>query len=254
LGIGQFESQKAITSKELSPGDLLYFFLFYRQARPEKEVMAVLLRLPLFQQNPLVQLAYPTDFQEYPEDIISDWEPWMRGQYAMILDALQGYLSEEWLKAEKAKSSIHSWENMKRLGSVYEKLFDGYLKAVESSGRWDLARFLLRMLNSLFQYQSLSLEFWIEQLRDQDVPTKLSDRLLVHRQAIVVPRVLERMRQWTERARAVAFFEEDYSKAQWWLREWEEHNGPRLVEYVRRLTQEAEPLRLGSGATREKPA
>ena len=56
-------------------------------------------------------------------------------------------------------------------------------------------------------------------------------------------RQLSRLHQWEERARLVAFFEENYNASQLYKSDWEHWQGDVLHARAQELLRQAEPLR-----------
>src|SRR5439155_20853451 len=87
---------------------------------------------------------FPEDFEKASADEPPDFAPWTDGVGACVLEALQPELAGRWKQVERGKEDIADHARMRALGRSQEFVLDAYYKAIEASGRLDLARFLLR--------------------------------------------------------------------------------------------------------------
>ena len=71
------------------------------------------------------------------------------------------------------------------------------------------------------------------------------------RAALAVPRQMEILETWQDRARYVGFFDDDYQASQMWKADWEAVNGDRVAVRARAAVEMLEPLR---GPTAGAPA
>jgi len=126
---------------------------------------------------------------------------------------------------------------------------DPLLAAAAAARRWDLARFVLRTNATLLQSE-LTPVFWTGGLQGSG-PPRLADRLDTQRSALAVPRQMEILEEWQQRAVYVGYFDEGYQASQMWKKEWEAADGDRVAARARHAFEMLEPLRgpANSGQT-----
>jgi hypothetical protein len=71
---------------------------------------------------------------------------------------------------------------------------------------------------------------------------RLADRTETHRAALVLLHTLGRLRQWSQQARTVSYFDETYAASQLWKADWESFQGDALWTRAARILYEVEPL------------
>jgi hypothetical protein len=229
----------------LTAGDqlLLYFTFASLQAT---EAAPLLRAQPVFAGHPLCRLAYPgVDFTPAGAVPVPDFLPWTSGVRACILEGLQPELASRWLVVERRKGALRDWQEMQRLGQSQEAVLDACLDAFDRAGRRDLARFLLVTLAELLLPAEPRAGRWLGQLASAG--PRLADRVETQRAALVLLRQTERFRQWEQRARGVAFFDEDYAASQLWKAEWERWQGEELHRRALAVLREVEPFQAKKG-------
>jgi hypothetical protein len=234
------------SADRLTVGDQFLLFLAHDALRESDAGLAFRARA-LFIQHGLIRLVFPDDFALVQSNPALDFDTWMEGPGASILEALQPRLAQRLLIVERHKTEIGEWEKMRRLGIAQDRALSAFLTAAQQYKRPDLARFLLRALSELLTGDPAT-TFWIGGLQGAG-PGRLTDRIEVHRHALVVLRHVARLTQWTQRARATGYLDEDYTVAQLWLADWEQFHGDEIVNHANRLLRQLEPLQLGASAS-----
>jgi len=158
-----------------------------------------------------------------------------------MLECLQPHLVGRWMRSERAKGQIGDWEKMRQQGRAEFAGLHAFLGAAEQAKRLDLARFVLGANAALFQ-GDLTPIFWTGGLQGSG-PLRLADRLDAQRAALALPRQMERLAGWQERARSIGYFDDDYAASQLWKQDWEAADGDRIAERARAAVQMLEPLR-----------
>jgi hypothetical protein len=237
--------------KALTPADELFFCLAFDATRSDPDVLAVLRKKDAFTRNPFCWLTAPGDVAdpEGTKTLAPDFAPMFTGQRAVLLECLQRYLEQRWIRSERAKGQIGDWKKMRQQGTAEFVALSGFLKAAESAQRTDLARFVLRTNAAVLQ-SDLTPVFWTGGLQGSG-PPRLADRLETQRAALALPRQMETLEAWQERARSVGYFDEDYQATQMWKSDWEAANGDRVAARARAAVEMLEPLR---GPTAGQPA
>jgi hypothetical protein len=123
---------------------------------------------------------------------------------------------------------------------------NSYLKAAEAARRIDLARFVLRTNAAVLQSEMTPV-FWTGGLQGSG-PPRLADRLETQRAALAVPRQMEILEEWQQRARNVGYFDDDYAATQLWKADWEAANGDAVALRARAAVAMLEPLRGPTGS------
>jgi hypothetical protein len=229
--------------KALTPADELFFALAFDQTRADPDVTAVLRRKDAFARNPLCWLLAPGDLvdPDATKVTVPSFEAHCTGQRAVILECLQTFLTTRWIRSERAKGQIGDWEKMRQLGNAEFAGLQAFLKACEAVRRTDLARFVLRTNAAILQSDMTPI-FWTGGLQGSG-PPRLADRLDTQRSALALPRQMEILEAWNDRARMVGYFDEDYQSSQLWKLDWEAANGERVSERARAALEMLEPLR-----------
>jgi hypothetical protein len=159
----------------------------------------------------------------------------------VLLECLQTHLTHRWLRGERAKGQIGDWRKMRQQGVAEFAALRGFVQAAEAARRTDLARFILRTNAAVLQ-SDLTPVFWTGGLQGSG-PPRLADRLETQRAALAMPRQMEILEGWQERARFVGYFDEDYAASQLWKTDWEAVNGDRVAVRARAAVEMLEPLR-----------
>jgi hypothetical protein len=218
-------------------GDRLLLFLACA-ALYNTEAGKTLCRLDYFHRDGLCRLAFP---DEFPDILVEpDWDPWTSPVGSCILETLQLPLMERWLKLERGKEQITTWQRMRSLGQSQERVLRSFTEALTRAGRWDLARFLLRVLSSL-QGDKPNARRWLGNLDVRAL--RLAERQEVYQAALAVVRHLEVLQKWEMQARSVGYFEEGYAASQLWKADWEKFQGEELCRHAQEILREIEPLK-----------
>lgn len=229
--------------KALTPADELFFALAFDATRSDPDVLAILRRKDAFTRNPFCWVLNPADVAdpEAAKPLPPDFSPMFDGQRAVLLECLQRFLADRWTRSERAKGQIGDWRKMRLQGVAEFAALQGFLKAAEAARRTDLARFVLRTNAAVLQSEMAPL-FWTGGLQGSG-PPRLADRLETQRAALALPRQMEILETWQERARYVGYFDEDYQASQMWKADWEAVNGDRVAARARAAVEMLEPLR-----------
>ena len=232
---------------ELTPADDLFFWLAFDACRSDPDLVAVLRYKKAFQRNPLCWISYPGDLSDgTTEPDLPDFAPLFTGERAVFLECLQPHLTDRWLRSERAKGQIGDWKRMRQQGRAEHAALRTFLEAAEAANRTDLARFVLATNSGLFQTDLTPL-FWTGGLQGSG-PPRLADRLDTQRAALAIPRQMEVMEGWQDRARSVGYFDDDYQASQSWKQDWEAADGDRVATRAREAVAMLEPLRAGGGS------
>jgi FtsH ternary system domain X6 len=229
--------------KLLTPADEFFFWLAFDHMRSDPDVLAVLRQKDAFQRNPFCWIASPGDVvnPDVAKPVAPDMTSLFTGQRAVLLECLQAHLTNRWIRSERAKGQIGDWKKMRVQGTAEFVALRAYLQAAEAARRTDLARFVLRT-NAAILSSDLTPTFWTGGLQGSG-PPRLADRLETQRAALALPRQMETLEAWQERARYVGYFDEDYQATQMWKADWEAVNGDRAAARARAAVEMIEPLR-----------
>ncbi len=227
---------------ELSMGDRLLLFFAHEGLRESGEGLGApeLRRRPPFVQHGLCWLCYPEDFSKAPAEACPNFEPWITGLGACLIEALQPVLAKRWIEIEASKERIAAPQTMQGLGTAQQKALVGFLDAVEKAGRLDLARFVLRAATVIVgPYAHAGM--WTGALHTAGM--RLADRTATYQSAMVFLHQLARFQGWANRARATSYFDEGYAAAQLFLSDWEQYQGHVLCERAQTIIRQMDPLR-----------
>lgn len=229
--------------KALTPTDELFFCLAFDAMRSDVDVLAVLRRKDAFARNPFCWLFAPGDVvdADATKPQPPDFTLLFTGQRAVLLECLQWELSHRWMQSERAKGQIGDWKKMRLQGQAEFTTLQNYLKAAEAARRIDLTRFVLRTNAAVLQ-SDMTPVFWTGGLQGSG-PPRLADRLETQRAALAMPRQMEILAEWQQRARHVGYFDEDYAATQLWKADWESANGDAVALRARAAVAMLEPLR-----------
>lgn len=212
-----------LAEKSLTPADWLLMYLAYTALR-QTPLASTIRTWPVFVRNPLCRLAFPPDFPRATKPI--DFAPWTKTLAGCILEGLQSELTAAWVEAEGKKGQTSPWQQLQEDGRAQERELDAFLSALEAAGRCDLARFLLRALQTGVTADAAAGR-WVAGL--QSAGTRLADRAETYRCALALIRQLDRFQRWAASARCVGYFDEGYAAAQLWLADWEQCQGEELT-------------------------
>lgn len=238
-------------AQELTPADELFFWLVFSACRPDPDIVAVLRHKNAFARNPFCWLAFPGEMSETEQPSPPDFRPLFSGLRAVMLECLQTDLYNRWTRSERSKAQIGEWTRLRQQGKAEYAALQAFLQAAQEANRIDLARFVLRTNAALFQ-TDLSPAFWTGGLHGTG-PARLADRLETQRAALAVPRVMEILENWQQRAIGVGYFDEDYQASQLWKQHWEAADGDRVAARARQVVEMLEPLRAAPTETPGSP-
>jgi hypothetical protein len=241
-------------------GDLVLLYFAYEQLRGNDLAGNLLQKAPL-DTHALTWLCFPDDHARASSTSQPDFKPWLEGVGACILEALQPELASRWVQMEIDKGNITGWQQMRDLGSAQERALDGFLTAIEQTGRLDLARFLLRAAKRLLT-ETATHQLWVQNLHQH--AQRLADRTETYRGAMAFLRQLPRLQTWARRAQSVGFYDEGYQASQLWKADWERfrfstatsreldpeyarHEGDVLTERAQSIIRQLDPMRQTEG-------
>jgi FtsH ternary system domain X6 len=227
----------ALPAANLTPADRLLVFLTYDILR-DTEAAQALRALPAVAQDGLIALACIEDFAGTKAE--PDFVPWMSGLGAAMLEALQPLLCERWIAVERHKVQIGDWAALRDLGLVQERVLTAVTEAAETAGRPDLVRFVLKAAAAILP-PGVTPDAFVGGLQGTG-PPRLADRIEVHRRALALPRHLERLRGWEQKARGVGYLDDGYAASQVWKSDWEQVGGDELAGRAAALVRQVEPL------------
>jgi hypothetical protein len=230
--------------EDLTPADELFFWLAFDAWRPDPDLVAVLRRKAAFNRNPLAWISFPGDLVETEEANPPDFRPLFTGLRAVILECLQPHLAARWTRSERAKGQVGDWRRMRTQGRAEYAALRAFLDAAAAANRTDLARFVLKTNAALFT-ADLTPVFWTGGLQGSG-PPRLADRLDTQRAALAVPRQMDLLAAWQQRARTVGFFDEDYAASQLWKQDWETADGDAVAARAHAAVEQLEPLRAAT--------
>ena len=187
---GEHPNRIASTRDEPPIGDELLRMLVWEGCRSKPELLKVFRTQEMFAANPLVWLMYPEDFASEGDPPCPDFLPWMTGPRSLILEAIQSRLEDRWLQLERSRGQLTDWAQMSQQSRAVAATLKKFLDACESSGRVDLARFLLRTLGRVFA-NDLTPDFWIGGLVST-TPLRMAERLETQRLALCTVRSMRR--------------------------------------------------------------
>lgn len=228
-------------AQELTPADELFFWMAFDACRADPDIAAVLRRKNAFRSNPLCWISFPGDMVETDEPAPPDFRPLFVGLRSIILECLQTHLVGRWTRSERAKGQVSDWKRMRQQGRAEYAALRAFLEAAGKANRIDLARFVLNTNAALFQ-GDLTPIFWTGGLQGSG-PPRLADRLDTQRAALAVPRQMDILEGWQQRALYVGYFDEEYQASQMWKQEWEAIGGDQVALRARQAVDMLEPLR-----------
>jgi hypothetical protein len=230
------------SAADLTSGDLLLLYFAHQGLRQSPDSLgAPELRLrTLFVNHGLCRLAYPEDFTAAPAGSAPSFVAWTNGIGAAILESSQPELEARWVQVEADKASIAMPDRMRALGRSQERVLTGFLDALESVNRLDLARFLLAATARLLGPHTHA-EMWTRSLQMSGL--RLADRAATYQAAMAFLLQLERLQTLERRARGVGYFDEGYAASQLWKSDWERFSGDVLCERAQAIIRQFDPMR-----------
>lgn len=226
-----------VPAAKLTAGDWLLLFLAHRALR-QVESTRPLRAAPALAGNALCRLAYPEDFAAEQE--VPDFAPWTTGLGACVIEALHPLLAERWLTVERDKRHAADWRQLRDVGRSQERVLEAFLGAVETAGRLDLARFLLRALSRLLTPDA-GPEMWGAAVARTG--PRMADRAEATQAALALLRQAERFQRWERRARGVGYFDEGYAAGQLTKTDWERAGGDDLLARAQAILRATDPMR-----------
>ncbi|MGF1581581.1 MAG: hypothetical protein ACFCD0_19815 [Gemmataceae bacterium] len=225
--------------QDLTPADQLFLYYAFG-ALKVKDTIKQMAGLPVFQKNALCRLGFPDNFAEAPQPDAADFVIWTQGPGAYYLEGLQAELRDRWIEIEKGKVKIHQWQRMQAVGQSQEHTLNAFFEAIDKGNRIDLARFLFPTMSRLIP-ENAQPQWWTGQLTSAG--TRLQDRTDTYNAALVLPRMMTRLRQWEQRAAGVGYFDDEYAASQLYKQDWERWNGNVLYQRAQTLLDTIEPMR-----------
>jgi hypothetical protein len=226
-----------LPASDLTLADKLLLFLTYDMLR-DSDAAGPLRAAPAVATDGLIALACTDDFAG---DVVEpDFEPWLNGVGAAILEALQPLLRDRWVAMERHKIQVGDWTALRDLGLAQDRVLSSFADAAEKANRPDLLRFILKAAAAVLP-PGVTTESFIGGLQGTG-PARLAERLEVHRLALTVPRHLERLQRWQRKARGVGYLDDDYALNQLWKSDWEQIGGDELAARAAALIRQIEPL------------
>jgi hypothetical protein len=223
---------------ELTIGDRLLHFFAYEALRTTPAAES-LRKWPALAENGLLRLAFPDDFAERRVAGSPDLAPWTEGLGACVLEALQPLLAARWVAIERSKEQVTDPATMTELGRAQETVLDALFRALDGSGRRDLARFVLEAAAVLLR-DAPTPRAWVGALDVKGL--RMADRTRLYHAATIGLRSLERLQRWEREARTVGYFDEGYAAAQLGKTDWETYNGELLCERAGAVIRALDPL------------
>jgi hypothetical protein len=224
------------------PAEELFFAFAYDRLRSDPAWQTALVPRRNFAGNPFCWLFSPGDFFAGPQVKPPDFAPLFEGVRAVALECLQPVLARRWIASERSKSGIVDWHAMRRQAGGEAAMLGAFLAAAESTGRPDLARFVLRTLSATTTGRTPDAADWIGGLAINP-PPRLADRLAIQRDALAVPRQAETFERWDRAARAVGYFDDGYAASQFLKANYDAANGTEIAANSKRLLAQLEPLK-----------
>ena len=210
-------SRKQQSGTSLTSGDQ---YLMYRVAQTLRttQIDEKWYRKGVYPTNPLIALLLPDRFAESGGKPEPDFDDWMTGSKACLLESMQSDLTAAWVTIERNRRHITRPESVRRLGDTQEFVLNGFLKASQNAGRRDLCGFLIDAFTQLVTTDADQAD-WIGVL---DVGSmRLADRTKLYRQASVFLRSVETLRNWQNECQSVGYFDLGYAESQWFKEKWE---------------------------------
>lgn len=231
-------SPVAIDVETVTPGDELLMLMTFSALRSTLGA-AILVKQPGFRNHGLLALLFPEVVA-----VLNGFEDpnvriWCEPDRAWILEALQSKLAQQWFLIENFKRSSANYTDLQKIGEMQSSVHRRLCDSAESLGRQDLCVFLLMAARLLFQ--TVTVDRWYDRMDLRLL--RMTERASIFHAALAFFHGLSRLDQWTQRAQAVGFYDEDYRASQLWKSEWERLGGDELWLRARRVIELVDPLR-----------
>ncbi|MFK8111363.1 MAG: hypothetical protein AB8B91_04155 [Rubripirellula sp.] len=221
---------------ELLVGDLYFLHLAARRLRKVESLDRWYKHEP-FRSNGLIALTMPGKFASGRNGPKPNFEPWMSGPGACVLEAMQDELADIWVEIEQRKSRVVTPKEMNRQGTVQDTILAAFFDAAEKHHRRDLARFLLQASQRLLNADTERSQ-WIGSLETNDL--RLAERTEAYRTASAFLRACKRMGNWQKESVGIGYFDEGYPESQLWKSLWESTDGTNTLSHADRIIKELE--------------
>ncbi|MGL6074172.1 MAG: hypothetical protein ACRC8S_08425 [Fimbriiglobus sp.] len=229
----------------LTGADELFFAYALESLRELNDVHNVLSRKTAFYANPFCWLFQPRDFSEREKLELPDFDTLFQGERLAMLECLQPYLTNVWIRFERGKGQITDWRRMRQVSAAEDAFLTAFLAAAQKAARPDLARFVLKTASMILGGTAdLSHSYWTGGLASS-APLRLADRIETQRLALTLPRHLEILHRWDQAARRVGYFDEGYAANQLWKADWEAARGDEISAKAKKILEQLDPLRTG---------
>ena len=242
-------SKPQIAVDRLTLGDRLLLFAFVDRLYDTPAGLP-LLTLPGIARHGLVWLAFPDRFAEAAPRTKPDFGTWFEPQHAWVLEALQPRLVERWLTMETVKRQMTQWKTLRQVGRTQSDVLAKFLDMAETTGRCDLARFLIEAARKLLRSAGPDGR-WFRALGVGEL--RMADRTEVYEAGLAFLSCLGRLRQWERDARNVGFHDEEYAASQLWKSDWERYNGDAICGQAQAVMERFTPFQL-AGPSEQPPA
>lgn len=225
-----------VGSGGLTNGDQFLIYLAMRTLRSVEAVDHWYNHEP-FRSNALLALALPEKFGIARYSPKPDFEPWMTGPGACVMEAMQDELAEAWVDVERNKGKVVSPKAMIRQGNAQETILNSFFDSVEKHSRRDLAKFLLQAAHDLLN-ENAGRDQWMVSLDTTDL--RLADRTEAYRSASAFLRASKRLGKWHSESVGIGYFDEGYAESQLWKSLWESESGADALLHADRIVKELE--------------
>ncbi len=189
----------------------------------------------IFRRNGLYALMNAHRIRLEDVDEISDFEIWTQGKGAVILEAMQGLLTQRWVEMEQYKSRITTVEAMNKVGVAQERVLDRLMTKADSVGRRDLCRFLLETFKKILKNEG-ELKSWTRSLRTKGL--RIADRTEAYQNAASLLRQADRLEKWHKDSVATGYMDENYAATQLWKSDWERLNVQPAINRAQAILRE----------------
>ena len=174
---------------------------------------------------------------ESDDPVAPDFAPLFAGQRAVILECLQSHLTQRWVRSERVKGQIGDWKRMRHQGRAEFAALAAFLKAAGEANRADLARFVLQDQRGPLHRRH---DPGVLDRRPAGERPAATGRPARHPAGgLAVPRQMEILEGWQQRALGVGYFDEDYQASQMWKADWEAADGDRVAARARATDRDA---------------
>lgn len=238
------QSGLVIHPDKLSLGDRVFLLMTFA-ALQSTLGGAVLMAQPGFSGHGLIELLYPASVAEMSEPHDIDIAFWLRKEHSWVLEALQMRLAQQWFRIEQDKRLSSNSGDVQRTGNLQAVILARLFDAAERSERKDLCVFLLVAGRQLFQM--IESDHWFEGLDMRAL--RVADRTVIYRAGLAFFYGMQRLQEWTQRAQAVGFYDEEYHASQLWKSEWERLDGACLHQRAQRIIAMATPMQIASASS-----